>query len=262
VEAAHKAFQRQFNIGRHGRVPSAYAINTWVHNFEETDPLHRSKFTVSSSGIIGWYIFEENDGLTTTDTSIQYAGKLHCAWICTIFHIKLATPGSNKTRQQRTQYEYWWQLYGHCLVTVSFQGTLKLHGPQDHLTSPHVISSCGVILKSEGYRTRPTATEELKARIRGGITRISVAMLRHVRRNVTHRLQKCLSREWNYLRNNFTVWNLKISYSVLFTGFKTFFRCMCSVSLISVPKFPVLLDHPQVSMWRATTFFETDARKF
>jgi hypothetical protein len=65
---------------------------------------------------------------------------------CTIFHSKLTTPGSNKTGQQRTQHEYRWQLYDDCFETVSFQGTVKLHDPQDRLTSQHVISSCGVIL--------------------------------------------------------------------------------------------------------------------
>jgi hypothetical protein len=79
VEAARRAFRRQFNIGRHGRVPSAHAINTWVRNFEETDPLHRRKVTVwcavSSNGV-GRYIIEDDGGLTTTVMSIQYAGML------------------------------------------------------------------------------------------------------------------------------------------------------------------------------------------
>jgi hypothetical protein len=68
-EWQRRAFQRQFNIGRYGRVPSAHAANTWVRNFEETDPLLRSKVTVwcavSSSGV-GRYIFEDDGGLTTT----------------------------------------------------------------------------------------------------------------------------------------------------------------------------------------------------
>jgi hypothetical protein len=66
---------------------------------------------------------------------------------CTIFHSKLTTPGSNKMGQQCTQHEYRWQLYNNCLETVSFQGTVKLHGSQDCLTSQQVISSCGVILR-------------------------------------------------------------------------------------------------------------------
>jgi hypothetical protein len=40
VEVVRRAFRPQFNIRRHGRVPSAHAINTWVRNFEETDSLN------------------------------------------------------------------------------------------------------------------------------------------------------------------------------------------------------------------------------
>lgn len=36
VEGARREFRRHFNLGRHDRVPSAHAIKTWIHNFEES----------------------------------------------------------------------------------------------------------------------------------------------------------------------------------------------------------------------------------
>lgn len=43
VEVARREFRRQFNLGRHGRVPSAHAINTWIRNFEETGSALKKK---------------------------------------------------------------------------------------------------------------------------------------------------------------------------------------------------------------------------
>lgn len=38
-----REFCRHFNLGRHVRVPSAHAINTWVQNFEETGAALKKK---------------------------------------------------------------------------------------------------------------------------------------------------------------------------------------------------------------------------
>ncbi|PSN45190.1 hypothetical protein C0J52_21920 [Blattella germanica] len=36
VTAAQRVFRLHYQLGHHGRVPSAHAINTWVRNLEET----------------------------------------------------------------------------------------------------------------------------------------------------------------------------------------------------------------------------------
>lgn len=43
VEAARREFRRHYNLKRHDRVPSAHAINTWIHSFEETGSAMKKK---------------------------------------------------------------------------------------------------------------------------------------------------------------------------------------------------------------------------
>jgi transposase len=41
--AAQREFRRHYNLGRHARVPTSHAINTWVKNFEETGSALKKK---------------------------------------------------------------------------------------------------------------------------------------------------------------------------------------------------------------------------
>ena len=45
LEGVQREFQRYFNLGRHGQVPSKHAIKTWIKNFEETGSALKKKPT-------------------------------------------------------------------------------------------------------------------------------------------------------------------------------------------------------------------------
>lgn len=52
VTAAQRIFRQHYQLGRHGHVPSAHAIRTWVSNFEETGSALKKKPTGRVSTVV------------------------------------------------------------------------------------------------------------------------------------------------------------------------------------------------------------------
>jgi len=112
-------------------------------------PLHSSKVTawcaVSSHGVIGPYVFENEERITIAVTSDRYVEMLQ-SFVAPALN-NFTKPGFNTTVRHRTLQGNQWQLCENCSVTVSSQDSVKFPGPQDHRICPFLIFSCGATLR-------------------------------------------------------------------------------------------------------------------
>lgn len=108
VEAARREFRWNFNSGRHNRVPSAHAINTWLGNFDQTGSALKKK---PSRGV---WIVQTPDNIETVWAAVIRSPRhsIHCHVVSLQFH-------RSSVQRKLSQALYWKRLISTRRINVT-----------------------------------------------------------------------------------------------------------------------------------------------
>lgn len=167
-------------------------------------PLHSSKVTVwcamSSLGIIGPYVFENDREQAVTVNAQRYSEMLH-----SFFIPQLRQHGMNNETlfQQDGATSHTARVSMNVLNNVFPNRVISRNGAISWPPRSPDLTVCDFFLwgylKSKVFEQRPPTLGELKRRIRLEIERIPQRMLRDVMGSFRNRLQECLNREGHHL---------------------------------------------------------------